>query len=115
MLDGKHAFAEVLKEAERPMLILGAGALARDGRRRRPGCGARRSPTKFGMVKDGWNGFNVLHTRGGRVGGLDLGFVPGAGGRDVAGILAGAQSGEIEVVYLLGADEIDMRRSATPS
>ena len=43
-----------------------------------------------------------------RVGGLDLGFVPGAGGRDVAGILAGCKSGEIEVVYLLGADELDL-------
>jgi NADH-quinone oxidoreductase subunit G len=39
---------------------------------------------------------------------LDLGFVPGGGGRDVAGILAGARAGEIDVVYLLGADEIDM-------
>ena len=54
-----------------------------------------------------WNGFNVLHTAAARVGGLDLGFVPGEGGRDVAGILDGARSGEIDVVYLLGADEID--------
>ena len=53
------------------------------------------------MVRDDWNGFNVLHTAAARVGGLDLGFVPGAGGRDVAGILAGAQSGEIDVLYLL--------------
>jgi NADH-quinone oxidoreductase subunit G len=42
-----------------------------------------------------------------RVGGLDLGFVPGQGGRDLRGILDGAAKGEIEVVYLLGADEID--------
>ena len=60
-----------------------------------------------GVVKDGWNGFNVLHTAAARVGGLDLGLVPGSGGRDVAGILDGAAKGEIEVVYLLGADEID--------
>jgi NADH-quinone oxidoreductase subunit G len=59
------------------------------------------------VVKDGWNGFNVLHTAAARVGGLDLGFVPQAGGRDVAGILEGAGKGEVEVVYLLGADEID--------
>jgi NADH-quinone oxidoreductase subunit G len=42
-----------------------------------------------------------------RVGGLDLGFVPGQGGRDLRGILDGAAKGEIEVAYLLGADEID--------
>ncbi len=35
------------------------------------------------MVREGWNGFNVLHTAAARVGGLDLGFVPGPGGRDL--------------------------------
>ena len=44
------------------------------------------------------------------VGGLDLGFVPGAGGRDVAGIVAGCASGEIDFLYLLGADEIETTR-----
>src|SRR3546814_2029147 len=60
-----------------------------------------------GETVAGWNGFNVLHTAAARVGGLDLGFVPGEGGADVAGILAGAGSGAIRLVYLLGADEID--------
>jgi NADH-quinone oxidoreductase subunit G len=71
---------------------------------------ARELAEKLGMVRDdGWNGFNVLHTAAARVGALDLGFVPQAagGGRDVEGILRGAERGEIEVVYLLGADEID--------
>jgi oleate hydratase len=31
-------------------------------------------------VKDGWNGFNVLHTEASLVGALDIGFVPGEGG-----------------------------------
>ena len=34
----------------------------------------------------------------------------GKGGRDVAGILDGASKGEIDFVYLLGADEIDMTK-----
>src|SRR5690606_34422380 len=59
---------------------------------------------------DDWCGFNVLHTAAARVGGLDLGLVPGEGGRDVAGILDGAARGEIEMVFLLGADEIDTER-----
>jgi NADH-quinone oxidoreductase subunit G len=50
----------------------------------------------------------VLHRAAARVGGLDLGFVPGPGGHDVAGILAGGRSGAIEVLYLLGADELDL-------
>jgi NADH-quinone oxidoreductase subunit G len=106
---GKHPFAEVLKTAKAPMLIVGQGALARaDGAAVL--ALARQIAADFGMVKDGWNGFNVLHTAAARVGGLDLGFVPGSGGRDVAGILEGAAKGEIEAVYLLGADEIDTSR-----
>jgi NADH-quinone oxidoreductase subunit G len=61
-------------------------------------------------VQGDWCGFNVLHTAAARVGGLDLGLVPGKGGRDVAGILERAATGEIEVVFLLGADELDMSR-----
>jgi NADH-quinone oxidoreductase subunit G len=103
---GKHAFADVLKSAKNPMIIVGQGALARPD-----GAAvlalAREIATALGAVKDGWNGFNVLHTAAARVGGLDLGLVPGAGGRDVPGILDGASKGEIDVVYLLGADEID--------
>jgi NADH-quinone oxidoreductase subunit G len=91
------------------MLILGQGALAR------PDGGAvlaaaRALAERYGMVRDDWCGFNVLHTAAARVGGLDLGVVPGQGGRDVAGIVEGAASGEIDVVFLLGADEIDTSR-----
>jgi len=103
---GKHAFAETLKAAKNPMIIVGQGALARSDGSAVLAL-ARQVADSCGLVKDGWNGFNVLHTAAARVGGLDLGFVPGQGGRDVAGILDGAAKGEIEVVYLLGADEID--------
>ena len=79
-------------------LILGQGALARTGGLC---CSEARSTPpqeRCGLLKtdEGWNGFNVLHTAAARVGGLDLGFVPGPGGRDTAGILAGAEGGEIE-------------------
>ncbi|MFN4282000.1 MAG: NADH-quinone oxidoreductase subunit NuoG [Alphaproteobacteria bacterium] len=103
---GKIAFAETLKAAKNPMIIVGQGALARaDGAAVL--AAARKLAEACGAVKDGWNGFNVLHTAAARVGGLDLGFVPGQGGKDVAGILDGAQSGAIDFVWLLGADEID--------
>ena len=109
LIAGTHPWSETLKSAKAPMLILGQGALAR-----RDGAAvlgkARKLAEAYGMVREGWNGFNVLHTAAARVGGLDLGFVPGPGGRDVAGILDGAAKGEISVVYLLGADEIDMSR-----
>jgi len=106
---GTHPFAGVLKAAKNPMLIVGQGALARaDGPQVLHA--ARTVAEACGLVKDDWNGFNVLHTAAGRVGALDVGFVPGAGGRDTMGILAGAGQGAIEVVFLLGADEIDTRK-----
>ncbi|MFO0987885.1 MAG: NADH-quinone oxidoreductase subunit NuoG [Alphaproteobacteria bacterium] len=109
LLDGKSRFAETLGKAQRPMLIVGQGALARkDGAAVL--AAARRLAEAAGMVKDGWNGFNVLHTSAARVGGMEVGFVPGQSGRDLEGILAGAESGAIKLVYLLGADEIDMKR-----
>ena len=107
LAEGRGAGAELLKQAERPMLVLGMGALARPDGAAILGL-ARKAAEAFGLVKDGWNGFNVLHTAAARVGGLDLGFLPQAGGRDLAGILEGAGKGEIEAVFLLGADEIDM-------
>jgi NADH-quinone oxidoreductase subunit G len=103
---GTHPWAETLKSAKHPMLILGQGAL-----RRPDGAAvlalARRLAESVQMVREDWNGFNVLHVAAARVGGLDLGFVPGPGGRDTGRILSGCESGEIELLYLLGADEID--------
>jgi NADH-quinone oxidoreductase subunit G len=65
------------------------------------------------MIRDDWNGFNVLHRAAARVGGLDLGFLPGPGGRDVAGIISGCASGDISVLYLLGADELDLTNTGS--
>ena len=119
LVEGRHPFAEVLEKATRPMLILGSGALARaDG----PAvlALARALAEKTGMIaaaseeESAWNGFNVLQRVASRVAGLDLGFLPGEGGRATEEILSAAESGEIEVVYLLGADELDMKRLAKP-
>src|SRR3954449_5919427 len=106
VVDGSHAFADVLKNAKRPMLILGSGALRRaDG----PAIHAlaRQLAVSFNLIQDDWNGFNVLHTAAARVGGLEMGFLPGQGGKGTTDILTAASAGQIDVVYLLAADEID--------
>ncbi|MGE0736339.1 MAG: NADH-quinone oxidoreductase subunit NuoG [Alphaproteobacteria bacterium] len=109
LVAGTHAFGQTLKNAKQPMIVVGQGALARtDGAAVL--AAARALAESCGAVKDGWNGFNVLHTAAGRVAGLDLGFVPGPGGKDVAGILAGCEAGAIKLVYLLAADEFDTKR-----
>jgi len=106
LIDGSIRFADVMKGAERPMIIVGTGALARpDG----PAILARsrKLAEAVGAVSGDWNGFNVLQRAASRIAGLDMGFRPGDGGRRTNEIIAGAASGDIEVVYLLGADEID--------
>ncbi|HRD29789.1 MAG TPA: molybdopterin-dependent oxidoreductase, partial [Caulobacter sp.] len=62
----------------------------------------------FGVVREGWNGWNVLHTAAARVGGLDLGFLPGEGGLATAGML---KPGALDLLFLLGADECDASAS----
>ncbi len=105
--DGAHDFNAAQCAAQQPLLILGMGALARED-----GAAvlatARTIAEKYGFVRDDWNGFNVLHTAAARVAGLDLGFVPGAKGLDVGGMVAAAKRGAIEVLFLLGADEIEV-------
>ena len=111
--DGSHEFVEVLRNAEQPLIVIGQGALTRtDGAQVL--ATARAIAETYGIGRES---FAMLHTAAGRVGALDLGFVPGerengTEGRDVAGILDGAVSGEIEVVFLLGADEIDTAKLA---
>jgi len=100
--DGSHPFAGVLKGAKKPMLILGAGALARpDGAAILAACWALAAGSH--MLTPEWHGFNVLHHAASRVGGLDLGFLPGKGGKGLSAMLGGG----IDVLWLLGADEID--------
>ena len=68
----------------------------------------RRRRSTLGAIKDGWNGFNVLHTAAGRVGALDVCALPSVdGGMTTRQILDAAKSGELDILFLLGADEID--------
>ncbi len=98
ILSGANEFSQVLKDSERPMIIVGMGALNRSDSNAVLAA-ARKIADQFGMISDDWNGFNVLHLAASRVGALDLGFLPGNGGFDL---------GSMDVVYLLGADEFDM-------
>ena len=99
---GDHSFFETLRGAERPLVIVGAGAVARaDGQAvLSHAAGILRS---LGNVAEGWNGLGVLHTAASRVGGLDLGFVPGEGGHDAHSMLS-----EMDVLVLMGADELPL-------
>lgn len=104
LVDGKDDFFNVLKNSERPMIIVGQGALARADGRAVLGHVSKLAAA-VGAISEEWNGLAILHTAASRVGGLDLGFVPGEGGKDVAGMM-----GALDVLFLLGADELEMER-----
>jgi NADH-quinone oxidoreductase subunit G len=105
---GRHSFADVLKGAERPLVIVGTGALARpDGAA--IFSAAATLARDIGAVTEGWNGFAVLQNAAARVGALDLGFVPAEGGLDLAGMIA---PGALDVIFNLGADEVDIAPGA---
>jgi NADH-quinone oxidoreductase subunit G len=97
------ALAEALRNAEKPMIVIGESVLAReDGQAIL--AKAHDYAIEIQAIKEDWAGFGVLHSAAGRVGALDTGFVPGEGGVDTAGML----SGGMETLVLLGADEVDL-------
>jgi NADH-quinone oxidoreductase subunit G len=92
------AVTDAFASAERPAVIVGAGALAAGG------LGAALALVEpLGLNKDGWNGFNVLHTSASRMASLVLGFAQ-------AGGLADIEAAKPELVLLLGADEMPADR-----
>ena len=106
LANGKHSFIDVLKNAQNPIILVGMAATSRPDGAAILSLAAKLA-IDVGAVKDDWNGFCVLHDAAARVGGLDIGCVPGEGGRATPAILKAAEAGELDVLFLLGADEID--------
>src|SRR5262249_10305059 len=94
--------------AKNPLILVGAGALARpDGAA--IAAVAARAAKALGFVQDRWDGFSGLPHPAARGGGLDIGLVPGEGGLQARRMAA---FGALDVVFLLGADEIDVAPGA---
>jgi NADH-quinone oxidoreductase subunit G len=99
---GKGSFADVLKNAQHPIVLVGSGAIARHDGAAVLALAAKLA-SDLGAIKDGWNGFAVLQDTASRVGALDIGFSPSAGGLSAAQMTT---FGTLDVLFLLGADEI---------
>jgi len=89
------AVADALTAAQRPALILGGAALGKGAL----GAGLALA-ANFNLVRDGWNGFNVLHMAASRMGGLMLGYAQKGGIADLA-------AAKPKMLISLGADEVD--------
>ncbi|MEQ1724357.1 MAG: NADH-quinone oxidoreductase subunit NuoG [Sphingopyxis sp.] len=95
------AVKDAFKAAERPMVIVGGGALAVPGAQ-----GATLGLVKsLNLVRDGWNGFNVVHMAASRMGGLMLGYAQSGGIADIA-------AAKPKLAFFLGADEVDFTKFA---
>ncbi|WP_412058201.1 NADH-quinone oxidoreductase subunit NuoG [Bartonella sp. DGB2] len=96
LMQGQSPFYDVLKEAKKPLILIGQGALLGE-----VGKIVWQNLAKLalnvGAVKEGWNGFAVLHQAAAQVGGLDIGFIS----QGVTHLLK-----ESKLVFLLGADEV---------
>ena len=100
----KIGFLDVLKKASHPIVMVGAGAAARHD-----GAAVLATAAKIaleaGAVKDGWNGFGILHNAASEVGALDIGFAPNGGGLTATQM---ATYGTLDVLFSLGADDIEV-------
>jgi NADH-quinone oxidoreductase subunit G len=104
LIGGEGEFYQALKTAKRPLILVGQGAL-RAANGAAVLSAAARLASDVGALSDEWIGLSVLHIAASRVGGLDLGFVPGQGGLTARAMVA---PGALDVLFLLGADEIEM-------
>ena len=91
----KHV-SDAFKAAQRPVIIVGGGALRYEGAHG----AALAFAKKFKLVRDGWNGFNVLHFAAARMGGLMLGYAYDGGIKALA-------AKKPKLAFFLGADEVD--------
>ncbi|MGI4752184.1 MAG: NADH-quinone oxidoreductase subunit NuoG [Janthinobacterium lividum] len=90
----EHKFAEELKVAKYPMIIVGDGVYGRNDGHAILSL-IHKIVDKYNIMRDDWKGFNILHNHASMVGGLDIGFDTSLGKLE-----------DIELVYLLGADEL---------
>jgi len=84
---------DLFAKAARPAVIVGGGAL-------KAGQGATlKLVDSLGLIKDGWNGYNVLHISAARMGGLMLGYAQKGGMADIA-------AAKPKLAFLLGAEDV---------
>ncbi len=110
---GAHKFNKILKKAKKPIIIVGESAVAHPNESKKLGrdilAMSLMIANNAGALNDDWNGFALLHNAASRVGGLDIGFVPQKGGACSGDMLKMAQKGELDILFLLGADEFDLQ------
>jgi NADH-quinone oxidoreductase subunit G len=95
--DTQHVAHVALRQAEFPMLILGNAVLTHpDAAALLASAGDLADSVR--LMRENWNGYNILPVAASRVGGMQIGFVP----KDSKPLAFNA----LKTVYLLGADAV---------
>ncbi len=104
---GKGAFAKVLKDAEKPALIISASLFKRKDAKALQAL-TYEVAKKYDAIAKDWNGYNVIQSNAAITGALDLGFIPAHGGKATNDILKMAKSGKLRALWLIGVDHHEL-------
>lgn len=106
LLGGKSAFAQKLKAAKKPLIILGADTLKRaDGPAILQAVQLLANGIQATLPTKDWKVLNILHKVASQVAALDIGYTPG---------VDKIREGNIKTLFLLGADEGAISREDIP-
>ena len=106
ILDGKSEISSLIKNSQNPMLIFGSGVFDhRDGKQIISLI--KKIAQECGFIKEGWNGFNMLHHNASLTGALDVGFFSEQINHKE--IIDKFNQGKIKLLYLLGADSSSLK------
>ncbi|MFL2834017.1 MAG: NADH-quinone oxidoreductase subunit NuoG [Alphaproteobacteria bacterium] len=110
ILNGNNDFSKDLKLMQKPCMIIGQGALlGKKGEEFLNLC--INLAHKYNFLNEDWNGFNVLHSAASRPGAMSIGFLPSKEGQNTEEIIDNYNKGDIELLYLLGADELNLKHN----
>lgn len=98
--EGRHPFSKVLAQAKHPVIIVGGGLFERHDREAVMAT-VQKIAENANVIREDWNGFNVLLLNASHAAGLDLGLVPGPG-------TPVDWKKSVKFLYLLGADDVSL-------
>ena len=110
ILIGNNNFCDDLSSMNKPLMILGQGALIGEGAENFQNICIDLA-YKFNFINNDWNGFNVLHSAASRAGAMSIGFLPSDKGMITDEILSNYNNKKLDLLYLLGADELNLEKN----
>jgi NADH-quinone oxidoreductase subunit G len=103
LFDLKSGKNDFFKNAKNPVIIAGQGAFQQDGHAVQ--ALLHDIAKQYNVIREDWNGYNMLHHAAARTGALAVGFT---GEKSYTHIIDDARTGAIKALFLLGVDNDDL-------